>query len=201
MKPLLIATTNPGKMSEVETIYASSGIELKNLKEFSDVAAPEETGATFEENAVLKAKYYFDKTGVPTLADDGGIEVDALGGLPGVKSNRWLGKHATDSELAEALIQKLDGKPRQERTARLGGVMAFWDGKNLLKAENFVSGRIAEKMPEYVQPGFPYRSVFEIPQFHKLYKDLTHDEHEQINHRRRNLEELKPKILELLEKE
>ena len=198
MKSLFLATTNPAKLEEIETVYADSGITLKSLKDFPDIKAPEETGATFEENAVLKAKYYFEKTNLPTLADDGGLMVDALGGEPGVKSHRFLGHDASYTELAEGIVEKLKGVPKEKRSARLGGTIAFWDGQHLIKSENFVEGYICEDLKEKPQPGFPYRSLLIIPQFGKLYKDLTHDEHEVINHRRHNLYSLKPEIIKHL---
>lgn len=200
MKPLFLATTNPGKLKEIETVYADSGISLKSLKDFPGITVPEETGATFEENAILKAKYYFEKTGLPTLADDGGLMVDALDGAPGVKSHRFLGYEASEVELAEAIIERLKGTPKEKRTARLGGTIAFWDGQHLIQSENFVEGYIIESLKKKPQPGFPYRSILIIPQFDKLYKDLTYDEHEEINHRRHNLYTLKPEILKHLSK-
>lgn len=198
MRTLLAATTNPAKLKEIQLVFADFGVTLLSLKDFSEVAPAEETGETFEENAILKAKYYFGKTGVPTLADDGGCMVDALGGLPGVHSHRWLGHAATDLELAAEIVKRLAGVPREKRTARIGGFVAFYDGVHLITSSNFTHGYITETMPVEIEPGFPYRSVMVIPQFGKLYKDLTHEEHEAVNHRRKNLQALKPEILEIL---
>src|SRR3989344_123565 len=146
MRELLAATTNPGKLKEIQMVFADAGaklpkdgrpndnsasvrgvnprisragvgVKLLSLRDFPGVSKAEETGETFEENAVLKAKYYFGKTGVPTLADDGGCMVDALRGLPGVHSHRWLGEHATDLDIARAIVEKLKGVPREKRTA------------------------------------------------------------------------------------
>ena len=90
MKKLLIATTNPGKLSEINRFLGDLPVELVGLKDAGITDAVEETGSTFEENAILKAKYYCKKSGLPTLADDGGFEIDALDGQPGVKSHRWI---------------------------------------------------------------------------------------------------------------
>ena len=147
---------------------------------------------------MLKAKGYFLQTGIPVIADDGGFEVAHLDGMPGAKAHRWLGHDATDKELAEAIIEKLRGVPREERQARLGGWIVFYNGEHVLKSENWIEGYIAESASEETLQGFPYRSILMIPQFNKLYKDLTHEEHEQVNFRRKNLKELKPKILENL---
>lgn len=199
MRQLLAATTNPAKLKEIQLVFADAGITLLSLKDFPNVAPAEETGETFEENAILKAKYYFAKTGVPTLADDGGCMVDALNGAPGVHSHRWLGHAATDLELASEIVKRLALVPREKRTARIGGFLVFYDGAHLIKSSNFTHGYITETMPAEIEPGFPYRSVMVIEQFGKLYKDLTHEEHEAVNHRRRNLQALKPSILEMLE--
>lgn len=198
MNTLLAATTNLAKLKEIQLVFANAGIILLSLKDFPAVLPAEETGETFEENAILKAKYYFGKTGVSTLADDGGCMVDALDGLPGVHSHRWLGYAATDLELASEIVKRLAGVPRDQRTARIGGVIAFWDGTHLLTSKNFTEGYITEEMPTEIEQGFPYRSVMIIEQFGKLYKDLTHEEHEEVNHRRRNLATLKPQILAYL---
>ncbi len=198
MSTLLAATTNPAKLKEIQLVFADSGVALLSLKDVPGVAPAEETGETFEENAILKAKYYFGKTGIPTLADDGGCMVDALNGAPGVHSHRFLGHAATDLELASEIVKRLAGVPREKRAARIGGFVAFYDGTHLITSSNFTHGYITEQMPAEIEPGFPYRSIMVIEQFGKLYKDLTHEEHEAVNHRRHNLQALKPNILEIL---
>ncbi len=190
---LLIATTNPSKLQEAASILGGS-FEVLSLKDFKNIKPVEETGKTFEENAVLKAKGYFSQTGVPCVADDGGLVVDYLGGAPGVSSHRWLGRQASDQELAEAIIEKMAGIPFPQRKARIGGFLVFWDGRNLLKKENWTEGYIAEQLQGEVRPGFPYRPVMVVAQFGKPYSVLTSEEHEKVNARRKNLKEL---ILEI----
>lgn len=198
MKPLLVATTNKAKLAEIMEAYRDAGIHLKSLRDYPEITPADETGQTFEENAVLKAKYYHALTGLPTLADDGGLMVDALNGAPGVNSHRWLGHSASDLELASAVIEKLHGLPREKRSARIGGYIAFWDGKTLLLSCNNIEGYITETLPTEIEPGFPYRSILVVSKFNKLYKDLTHAEHEEVNHRRHNLARLKGGILKNL---
>src|SRR3989344_6103029 len=135
---LLIATTNPAKFSETEAVLKENGLKTYGLQDFPEIKKVEETGETFEENAVIKARGYFAQIGVPCLADDGGLIVDYLGGLPGVHSHRWLGHEADDQELAEAILKKLEGVPVEKRTARLGGVTLFYDGVHTASAENYV---------------------------------------------------------------
>lgn len=202
---LLIATTNPAKFAETRGVLESSGFECVGLKDFSGIVSVPETGDTFEENAILKAKGYFTQVGTPCIADDGGLEVDYLGGKPGVHSHRWLdqqdaqglGRAANDQELAEAIITGLQGVPQEKRTARLGGSIAFWDGEHLLLRETWITGYIAEEILGEIK-GFPYRSIFIIPQFEKPYSELTEEEHEQVNFRRKNLYALKDEISKIL---
>jgi XTP/dITP diphosphohydrolase len=198
MTELLIATTNPAKFDEAARELEQEGLEILGLKDFPDIRHVEETGKTFEENAVLKAKGYFEQTRVPCVADDGGLMVDFLNGAPGVNSHRFLGRDATEEELAQAIIEKMQGVPVDKRTARLGGFIAFFDGEHLLKRENYIEGYIADRLMGKVKPGFPYRPLLLIPRFGKPYSELTDAEHEEVNFRRKNLHELKPRILELL---
>lgn len=198
MSHLLIATTNPAKFEEAEAVLRDLGIEIFGLRDFPNVLPVDESGATFEENAILKAKGYFAETRMPCIADDGGLVVDYLGGAPGVHSHRWLGHTASDADLASAIIEKMQGVPQEKRTARLGGCMAFYDGSHLLTRENWLEGYIAEELTGEIKPGFPYRPLLMIPRFNKSYNALTHEEHEQVNFRRKNLYALKPEILKLL---
>ena len=198
MKSLLIATTNPAKFEESSLVLAGENLILLGLKDFPAITPVEETGATFEENAILKAKGYFEQTKTPCIADDGGLMIDYLDGAPGVHSKRWLGYDASDEELAAAVLEKMRGVSQEKRTARLGGLIVFWDGEHLLKSENWIQGYIADHLMGEIKKGFPYRPLLMIPQFGKPYSDLTQEEHDQVNFRRKNLQVLKPKILEIL---
>lgn len=198
MPRLLVGTTNPAKFSEVCEILRDENLEILGLKDFPDIRTVWEDGDTFEENAVRKAKSYYTQSGIPCVADDGGLMVDYLGGAPGVHSHRWLGHKGTDQELAEAVLEKLRGVPRERRMARLGGCMAFYDGEHLLKQENYVEGYIAEGLLDDIEPGFPYRPVFIVSRFNKPFSMLTDEESREVGARPRNLRALKLKILELL---
>lgn len=198
MKQLLIATKNPGKAKEIGGFFAREGIETTSLLDFPDIKAIEETGNTFEENAILKAKSYFQLTGLPCIADDGGLEIDALNGEPGVKSRRWIGREMTDWEMVDYALLRLKGVPPEKRTARLTAVLAFCDGDVCLTETDALEGVLLEERPTQMDPGLPFRGLLFIPQFGKLYKDLTHEEHESVNHRRKMLTRLLPKIKERL---
>lgn len=198
MRSLLIATTNPAKFEEASSVLQFSDIIIVALRDFPGIISVEETGATFEENAILKAKGYFDQTNVPCIADDGGLMIDYLDGAPGVHSKRWLGYDASDQELAQGVLDKMAGVPQEKRTARLGGFVVFWDGIHVLKQENWIEGYIAEQLMGDIKPGFPYRPLLMVPQFGKSYSNLMEEEHAQVNFRRKNLYALKPEILKFL---
>lgn len=203
MNKLLIATTNPGKLTEIKRFLGGLSVELVGLKDIGITDAVEETGSTFEENAILKAKYYCQKSGLPTLADDGGFEIEALGGQPGIKSHRWIhgDREDTDEELIAYTLEKLKGLPQAKRGAQLRLVLAFVlpDG-NVTTVEEKTRGIVAEKSSEHRIPGFPYRSLLFLPEINKYYDHdlLTPEETEQFNHRKRALDRLKPILRNVL---
>lgn len=203
MKKLLIATTNPGKFSEIAHFLSDLPVELIGLRDLHIVDHPEESGKTFEENAVLKAKYYVKKSGLPTIADDGGAEIDALGGEPGVKTRRWIhaDRDSTDEELIDYTLEKLKGIPLQGRGMQLQAVivLALPGGKYYTAAAK-IRGIIAVKPSPQRHAGFPFRSLMYIPELGKFYNHdlMTREENEHFNHRKRALEELKPTIKSIL---
>lgn len=192
MKRILVATTNPGKLKEIRAGLADIGADILSLKDFPDVLPVEETGKTFEENAKIKAKGYYARTGVPTVADDAGLEIDALHGEPGVKTRRWIhgNRDSTDAELVAYALKRLQGVPDEKRTARLRTVIAFYDGKKMHTATAATEGRIVGEAARDIEPGYPFRSLLFLPQFGKLYKDLTPAEHIKTNHRLMALKKL-----------
>lgn len=199
MKKLLISTTNPGKFEEIKKFLSDLPLELVGFKDLGIIDTVEETGKTFEENAVLKAKFYAAKSGLPTLADDGGFEIDALGGEPGVKSHRWIGKDREDEDedLIAYTIKRLNGVSLEKRGAQLRVViaLAFPNGK-VHTAEAKIRGIIPIKPSDTRVKGFPYRSLLYLSKLSKFYNsdDLTSEENDAYNHRKRAIEELKPII-------
>lgn len=190
---LLIATKNPSKAREIKKFLGDSfeSVTLTDLKDAPDV---KETGETFEENAILKATKYFEWSGISSVADDAGLQIDFLNGEPGVKSRRWLGYEMKDQEMINTALDKLKGVPREKRTAHLRTVGAYFDGKNILTETAAIDGYITEEQTVECEPGYPFRAIFWILRFNKLYQDLTHEEHEQINHRRMVYGKLAKKI-------
>lgn len=196
---LLIATTNPGKLAEIRRFLSDVPVKLVSLKDVGISDNVEETGSTFEENAILKAKYYAQKSGLPTIADDGGFEIDALGGEPGVKSHRWIhgDREDSDEELIAYSFEKLRGLPPSKRGAQLRAVLAFVTPEGgVHTATDATRGIIPDRPSDERVPGFPYRSILFIPEINKYYNHdlLTQEETEVYNHRKRALDTLKPHI-------
>jgi len=203
MKKLLIATTNPGKLKEIKRFLKDLPVELVGLKDVGITDSPEETGISFEENAILKAKYYAKESGLPTLADDGGFEIDALGGEPGVKSHRWIhgDRDSTDEELIQYTMDRMRSLPREKRGAQLRLVIALvMPDFEVFTSTEKVRGIVPNKPSDVRHEGFPYRSLLFLTEINKFYNhdELTETETETYNHRKKALDILKPIIQEKL---
>jgi XTP/dITP diphosphohydrolase len=201
MRKLLIATTNPGKLIEIKRFLADVPLTLVGLTDVGITDAVAETGITFEENAILKAKFYAEKSKLPTLADDGGLEIDALNGEPGVKSHRWIhtDREDTDEELIQYTLDRMKDVVDTNRGAQLRLVLALViPGGEVFTSEEKVRGIIPKKPSDTRHAGFPYRSLLFLPEINKYYNhdELTATETETYNHRKKALEILKP-ILKL----
>ena len=203
---LLIATKNPGKAREIKK-FLGEDFNLLILADFKNTPDVKETGKSFEENSLLKAKTYFEWSGIPTVADDSGLEIDFLNGEPGVKSRRWpypseasedkFGREKSDQELIDIALLKLKDLPWEKRTAHLVAVGVYYDGNNTITERESIDGFILEKQTIDCEPGYPFRSIFWVSKFNKLYQNLTHEEHEQINHRKILYSRLASKIIDL----
>ena len=201
MNTLLIATTNQGKLNEIKGFLSDLPLELVGLSDVGIKEYPEETGITFEENAILKAKFYAEKSKLPTLADDGGLEIDALNGEPGVKSHRWIhgDRDDEDEELIHYTLDRMKDVADGNRGAQLRLVLALVLPSNeVFTSEEKVRGIISHQASKNRWKGFPYRSLLYLPEIKKYYihDELTATETETYNHRKKALEILKP-ILKL----
>lgn len=196
---ILVATKNPGKAREISS-FLGDRFETISLNELPDAPDIEETGMTLEENAVIKAKAYFKWSGIPSVADDSGLEIDFLNSEPGVKSRRWLGYEMTDQEMIDTALEKLKGVPKEKRTAHLVAVGVYYDGKNTVIEKGSIDGYIAEEQTVECEKGYPFRTIFIVSRFGKLYQQLNHEEHEQINHRRLLYARLSSRVLSLMDK-
>ena len=177
---LLVATTNPGKVREIRGILAGVPIELVSLEQFPGMPEPEETGSTFAENARLKALYYHERTGLPAVADDSGIEIDALDKAPGVHSARW---HGTDYAVKFAVIyRELAARGLPTSTARFVAHVALADrGAIQFESTGTVEGTIAPE-PRGTH-GFGYDPIFFYPPYGCTLAEVDGDRKAAVSHR------------------
>lgn len=184
---ILLASTNMGKTVELRQMLAQTGVELAAL---GDLATAEqiETGSTFSENALLKARYYRDASGLPTIADDSGLEVSALGGAPGVHSARYGGPGVSDADRIKKLLDAMKDVPPEKRCARFVCVAAIsWDGGEQAFRGEAVGQILTE--PRGVG-GFGYDPVFFYEPLGKTFAELTATEKAKVSHRGRAFRQL-----------
>ncbi len=182
MLEVLVATGNPGKLREIREITAGLPLRWRALAEFPHVPEAVEDGDTFAENARRKARHYSRATGLWTLADDSGLEVDALGGAPGVHSARYAGLPRDDRANNRKLIAALAGVPAARRTARFRCAIALADGEHiLLETDGRVEGRIIDE-PRGAN-GFGYDPHFLVPELGRTMAELPSAEKNARSHR------------------
>lgn len=183
MRKLVVATRNRGKALEVARMVEGLGWEVVSLDEYPDAPEVEEVGSTFAENAAIKAEAYARFTGELTIADDSGLEVDALDGAPGVMSSRFA---ATDSERNAKLLAMLDDVPDDRRSARFRCAVAIAEPNGrALTCEGSVEGTIAREPKG--QHGFGYDPVFYLPDLGRHMAELSPEEKDAVSHRGRAL--------------
>jgi len=190
VKTIVLATGNPGKIKECEAFLGPAGFTVLGLDALTDQTPVEETGTTFEANARLKAEGYSLRTPHLVLADDSGLEVDALGGAPGVLSARYGGPGLTDPERCTAILAALAGTPDGKRTARFRCVLALAQaGKTLATFDGVVEGTILHA-PRGGH-GFGYDPIFFHAPSGRAFAELTREEKERVSHRGNALRKLK----------
>ena len=184
---LLVATGNAGKVRELSQLLAGLPVRLRHLADFGDVLEPEETGTTFAANATLKALYYSKLSGLPTLSDDSGLAVDALGGAPGVYSARYAGPQATYAERIAKLLEELAATGDGERRARFVCVIAVADPSTgaVETFEGTCEGRIAHA-PRGTG-GFGYDPVFIPEGYAQTFGELPDEVKHSVSQRARAL--------------
>lgn len=187
---IVLATGNPGKVREINQLLADTGIDVVSQSEF-DTPEAEETGLTFVENAILKARNAAEHSGLPAIADDSGLEVDALDGAPGIYSARFAGVGASDQANLEKLLEALQDVPEERRGARFQCVMVFMRHANdptPLICQGTWDGRITTT-PQG-DNGFGYDPVFWVPDCHCTSAQLPPDEKNRRSHRGQALAQL-----------
>ena len=194
MSVLVLATRNKGKIEEVQRLISQHAphIQLRSVADF-DLEDVEETGTTFEENAILKATTIARQTGLPSLADDSGIAIDALGGAPGVYSARWSGVHGDDGANITKVLTEMDHVSDSERGAQFVCVIALAlpDGRHLT-VRGEVEGKVRRSpIGDY---GFGYDPIFQPAGFDITTAQMDPETKDSISHRGKALREIAPKI-------
>jgi XTP/dITP diphosphohydrolase len=195
MMTLVIATRNPGKTAEIGDLLADFPINIKNLEDFGPIPPVEEDGDTFDDNAYKKASFVSKVLGLPALADDSGLVVEALGGAPGVYSARYAGDNATDEQRFTKLLEEMKGQINRKAAFECVISIAVPPGA-ALTYEARCEGLIAEKPAG--KNGFGYDPVFYYPPLKKTFGQLTREEKSRVSHRGKALRELKEEFDKVL---
>jgi XTP/dITP diphosphohydrolase len=196
---LVLATRNRHKGEELAAILGDLGLHIRTLDDFPDVPEVVEDGETCEANAVKKAIAIAAATGLPAVADDTGLEVDALGGRPGVYAARYAGEHATYEDNCRKLLQELKGVPRERRTARFVTVAALvFPGNGVRVAHGTLDGVIADEPSG--RSGFGYDPVFFVPEIGKTLAQVSAEEKNRISHRAKAFAQVRDILSELVVK-
>lgn len=198
MKQLLIATGNPAKFSDIKSALSDLPFSFVSLNDLGITEEYDEIGKTFEENAKQKALFYAKKSGLPTIADDGGLEINALNGEPGVKTRRWIdGIEATDEQLVKYTLIRLKNK---NRSAQLRAVLclALPNGKTYL-VEGKIRGEIAQTPYPKYKEGFPFDALLYFPDKKKYYYQLKYEDKIPTNHRTISLSKIKPILKKMIQ--
>lgn len=201
MKKLLIATKNPGKFQELTNFLQGLPLTCISLDQLGISDDVEENGKTYEENAKIKALFYAQRSGLPALSDDGGIEIAALNNQPGVKSRRWIGENATEADLLLHMQRVAKELPGTNRKARFVNVIAFaLPTGEVFTTRGEIEGEIAREQFPDESVGLPYRLFFFLPEFGKYYheKSLSSEIMYRVNHRKKSLDAMKPLLKEKL---
>lgn len=182
MADLLLASQNPGKLNEMRLLVEGLPLHVVGPRDIGIRDSPDETGASFLENATIKARHYARLSGLLTVADDSGLSVDALGGAPGLYSSRFGGDGASDLERNRLLLEKLEGVPRERRRARFtSAVVAARQDEVLFSAQESVEGLIADEMRG--PNGFGYDPLFFYPPFGRTFGEVPREEKDRVSHR------------------
>lgn len=190
MKKIVLATGNQGKVREMADLLADFGFDVVAQSEFN-VSEVAETGTTFIENAIIKARHAAKETGLPAIADDSGLEVDYLQGAPGIYSARYAGEDASDQQNLEKLLSAMQGVAEEERTARFHCVLVLMRHENdptPIVCHGKWEGRILEQA--HGSNGFGYDPIFFVPQENCASAELEPARKKQLSHRAKALQKL-----------
>lgn len=186
MNTVVLASRNPHKITELREVLGPLGLELKSTGDFPKLGEVEEDRSTLEGNAIKKARYVYGETGLPALADDTGLEVEALDGRPGVRSARYAGEGASDRENVLKLLEEMAGVRKGDRGARFRTVAAFVSREGTHTFEGICRGEILEEARG--EGGFGYDPVFRPEGYRKTFAELVGEEKNRISHRGRAID-------------
>jgi XTP/dITP diphosphohydrolase len=193
---IILATHNRDKEKELQNSLQGINIEICSLFDFPEIGDIEETGTTLLENSLLKARTVFNITGIPTIADDTGLEVDFLDGAPGVYSARYAGNNVSYQDNVNKLLIELDGVPREKRKAKFRTVVTYIDKNEELWTEGRIDGIISESI--IGDGGFGYDPIFFVPHIGKTFAELSSAEKNKISHRGIALQKLRKILINVL---
>ena len=193
---IILATHNRDKEKELQISLKGMNIEVISLFDFPEIGDIEETGTTLFENSLLKSRLVFRKTGIPTIADDTGLEVDFLNGAPGVYSARYAGNNVSYKDNVNKLLIELNGIPSEKRTARFRTVITFVDENQEMSTEGHIDGIISESIKG--DGGFGYDPIFFVPHLGKTFAELSSIEKNKISHRGIALQKLRKILINVL---
>ena len=194
---LVLATHNPDKQAEMNAVLSDLGLDVIGLDQYPEIDDIPENGTTLLENALIKARAVHLKTGFPALADDTGLEVDALHGAPGVYSARFAGEDATYQDNVKKLLSVMAGISRQNRTARFRTVVALIDSDTELWTEGIIEGLITRE--QRGAGGFGYDPIFEAADTGKTFSEMSAAQKNEISHRARALQKMRKKLITVFE--
>ncbi len=189
MEKIIFATGNINKLQEAKSILNDLPYEFVGLNNYPDIPPIEETGTTLLENSLIKARTVLDITGLPSIGDDTGLEVECLNGAPGVFSGRYAGENATYDDNLNKLLLEMNEVPDQKRQARFRTVISFVTKSQEQYVEGIVEGIIIDK--PCGSNGFGYDPIFYIPKLGKTFAELSMDEKNKISHRGLALEKFR----------
>ena len=193
---IVLATHNHDKEIELQHSLRGLDVDICSLSEYPEIGEIQETGTTLLENSLLKAHTVHDRTGLPAIADDTGLEIDALDGAPGVYSARFAGLNATYDDNVNKLLSVMEDVSHDMRSARFRTVISFVDEIQELWTEGFIEGRITETPRGNM--GFGYDPVFYVPRLDKTFAELSTDEKNKISHRGIALQKLRKILVNVL---
>ncbi|MFZ3170592.1 MAG: XTP/dITP diphosphatase [Carboxydocellales bacterium] len=197
MTKIVLATQNQGKVKELKKLLEQTPVQLLSLTDFPHLPEVVEDGLTFRENAIKKAQQISQATGLIAIADDSGLEVDFLGGQPGVHSARYAGPQRSDADNNHKLLNQLANVPQHQRTARFCCVIAVADPGGVVETADGICSGIIAFAPQGTG-GFGYDSLFYVPEYNCTFAELSLDIKNKISHRGKALAQAKQILKSML---